>query len=43
MPHRKWLSSLDAMEGNYPTPTSIFPIPQYAVDDGAQQNKEYVE
>lgn len=40
--HGKWPSALENIDGKQPGP-SIFPIPQYAVDDGATQNAEYAQ
>jgi len=41
--HGKWPSAVEAVEGKTPSPTSIFPIPQFAVDNGVQQNPEWAD
>lgn len=38
--HDKWSSAVGAVNGKQPSP-SLFPIPQYAVDDGCAQNAEF--
>ncbi|MBN2610413.1 MAG: RagB/SusD family nutrient uptake outer membrane protein [Bacteroidales bacterium] len=38
--HGKWPSAVSAVKGKDPSPSSIYPIPQYALDDGAEQNPE---
>ena len=38
--HDKWESAVGAVSGKDPGP-ALFPIPQYAVDDGCAQNAEY--
>jgi len=39
--HGKWPSAVAAVDGKDPGP-ALFPIPQYAVDDGCEQNVEFV-
>lgn len=41
--HGKWPSAVAAVEGKNPSPTAIYPIPQYAVDDGCEQNAAYAD
>ena len=38
--HGKWPSAVEGIEGKDPGP-AVYPIPQYAVLDGAEQNDEY--
>lgn len=39
--HDKWESAVGAVSGKQPGP-ALFPIPQYAVDDGCAQNTEFI-
>lgn len=41
--HDKWPEAVAAVSGKDPSPTSIFPIPQYALDDGAEQNDAWID
>jgi len=39
--HNKWPSAVAVVDGKDPGP-ALFPIPQYAVDDGCEQNTEFI-